>query len=442
MKKIVAVGKWFCRHPVWPGAAALFLMYLVLFLVWCNRLPYVFRWSAGRILVCGAWISGAGIVLLAGCGIAGIFKRKREYGCALLLLALGYAILTAWCLFGYKLYFYLGPVQDHFADRLKLPENVVLREALPPEDANIDFRKAPEDSFQCRVLSAVDYGAELDYDGELSLPALEALHRADPDNRKILQIFARNPFWRLHRDSPGGNYHATRRFCAPDGTIVSSRDGAYHYRRNSSRQPGASYCYRLDIRLDGRSWNGRLLRAGGEYSDEGSYHRSVSRVKADKILVEILEESPVPGRRMTAETLDLLEDEFSRIYDGTFVLPEDAVARGKPSISLKGARGNYTATLHCNPGEPGDLYLKAYEVTGNPPLSAAYLRRNANERIGFSSDPEELFFGQMAFTVYEGDWGQFYGARIEVWFVPEDSSKPERKLLEDNFRIEGWMRLD
>lgn len=43
------------------------------------------------------------------------------------------------------------------------------------------------------------------------------------------------------------------------------------------------------------------------------------------------------------------------------------------------------------------------------------------------------------FTIYEGDWGKPYAARIEVWFRP-DSGKPERKLMERVCKIKGWQR--
>ena len=39
----------------------------------------------------------------------------------------------------------------------------------------------------------------------------------------------------------------------------------------------------------------------------------------------------------------------------------------------------------------------------------------------------------------EGDWGVFYPARIELWFAPA-SGEPERKLLQDVFRVQGWRR--
>ena len=51
----------------------------------------------------------------------------------------------------------------------------------------------------------------------------------------------------------------------------------------------------------------------------------------------------------------------------------------------------------------------------------------------------DRFSYQVEVTIYEGDWGVYYPARFELWFVPE-SGLPERKLLEDSFRIEGWQR--
>ena len=45
----------------------------------------------------------------------------------------------------------------------------------------------------------------------------------------------------------------------------------------------------------------------------------------------------------------------------------------------------------------------------------------------------------MHFTIYEGRWGQYYGARFEIWFQ-SDSGGPERKLFEKNYKIQGWER--
>ena len=42
------------------------------------------------------------------------------------------------------------------------------------------------------------------------------------------------------------------------------------------------------------------------------------------------------------------------------------------------------------------------------------------------------------FTIYEGDWGKPYAARFELWFKPVNGGH-ERKLIEKNYKIEGWM---
>ncbi len=60
--------------------------------------------------------------------------------------------------------------------------------------------------------------------------------------------------------------------------------------------------------------------------------------------------------------------------------------------------------------------------------------------VAFKSDkPKEQFFYNSEITVYEGDWETYYPALLELWFVP-DCGKPERKLIEKIFKIEGWQR--
>ena len=42
------------------------------------------------------------------------------------------------------------------------------------------------------------------------------------------------------------------------------------------------------------------------------------------------------------------------------------------------------------------------------------------------------------FTIFEGDWGDCYAARIEVWF--KDKQGHKRKLSEKVYSVQGWMR--
>jgi hypothetical protein len=101
--------------------------------------------------------------------------------------------------------------------------------------------------------------------------------------------------------------------------------------------------------------------------------------------------------------------------------------------------GIYGVSYSLNPGEPGVVHLKATEVTKGTRLSVELLRASSETRMTWSDDPEERFGTKTGFTIYEGDWGKPYAARFEVWFKP-DASRPERKLAERFYKIEGWQR--
>ncbi len=65
------------------------------------------------------------------------------------------------------------------------------------------------------------------------------------------------------------------------------------------------------------------------------------------------------------------------------------------------------------------------------------MKTASNEWVGWSEDPAEQFLAASFFTIQEGDPGQFYGARFEVWFQPDDRNNLERKLFDQPFKIEG-----
>ena len=55
--------------------------------------------------------------------------------------------------------------------------------------------------------------------------------------------------------------------------------------------------------------------------------------------------------------------------------------------------------IHCNRGEPSKLYLKAYEITPNTPLSETRLKGRTSEFFSWSKDPKELFQSHVTFTI-------------------------------------------
>jgi hypothetical protein len=108
--------------------------------------------------------------------------------------------------------------------------------------------------------------------------------------------------------------------------------------------------------------------------------------------------------------------------------------------------GLYQYTFWTKRIDKGSIYLKAFEVTQNDPLSVDRLKESSSISVFNSTDSLIMFrmdkgnseYG-MPFTIYEGDWGKPYAARFELWFVPDNGGQ-EQKLLEKNYKIEGWQR--
>lgn len=86
----------------------------------------------------------------------------------------------------------------------------------------------------------------------------------------------------------------------------------------------------------------------------------------------------------------------------------------------------------------GEIYLKCYEVTENIPLSQDRIREESRVPIGESSSYTKLV-NSRRFHIFEGDWGDYYAARIEVWHR-DSATLQERKLYKKTYRVEGWMR--
>ncbi|MEI8290289.1 MAG: hypothetical protein WCH99_12530 [Verrucomicrobiota bacterium] len=175
-------------------------------------------------------------------------------------------------------------------------------------------------------------------------------------------------------------------------------------------------------------------------------------IECGGVWVEIFEQSGKPERRVTKATLTALEKEFSEFEKNPETALAGARARsrelairladksGQPFRLLTGMQpGMYGVAYSLNPGEPGLVYLKAFEVTKGTPLSVDDLKGASETRMTWSTETAERFGAKAGFTIYEGDWGKPYAARFEVWFKP-DSGKTEHKLAERIFKIEGWQR--
>ena len=85
--------------------------------------------------------------------------------------------------------------------------------------------------------------------------------------------------------------------------------------------------------------------------------------------------------------------------------------------------------------EIGSFYIKAFELTSNDHLSAE--RMKIESKVKVENLEPKLYLGE--FLIYEGSWGDKYGARIELWFESSNGNK-DFKITERNYVVEGWMR--
>ena len=100
--------------------------------------------------------------------------------------------------------------------------------------------------------------------------------------------------------------------------------------------------------------------------------------------------------------------------------------------------GIYKYDFYYSPLPAGEIFLKCYEATENIPLSVKEIEERSKVQIDSTASFTQLVNKQQ-FSIYEGDWEDYYAARIEVWFK-DAATGQEKKLLEKVYRVEGWTR--
>ena len=367
--------------------------------------------------------------------------KRRIVGGIIGLVVTSYLALSGLGLAFFTFCMLAMAAEDHFADDLKLPEGIELTEPLEPGEYSVGHpsKKVSEDSFQYQVITAANSEKGLDKKAVCRVPALEKLSSMPDGRERLIRYLNDSPEWDVYEDRCG--LYAARCFETDGKNVYGSMH--YYYRNDYADW---TWQYRLGIGLDGRSWylSEKVNKTRFSVSEIG-LHQAFSIYSNGKFVLDIFEANKTTNRPMTAKTLELLEKEFSVLlsedteqWAKTIASDENIRKNSQPDIILyNGSQGGiYHVDIWCNPGEPGLLYLKAFEITQGTPLSED---RIPNAKAGYSGDPNEMFLREMGFTIYEGNWGQYYGARFEVWFKP-DSGQPDRKLLEKNFKIEGWER--
>jgi len=344
-----------------------------------------------------------------------------------------------------------GPSEDCFADNLTIPEGIEIDE--PEQDASgpVDEGTIKEtDEFQESVRKALTIPGN----GIMELtPSMPSLRKASTDYAQLFRDYIEaSPDWHVFMEQ--GNRFAARHWSYNGEPRDELHGYISDFFTKTSFQTRCLFC------LDCEPWSTYSVQhviegtapVIPEMSQGNNLHESRLMIECGGVWVEIFEQSNNPERRVTKATIAELEKEFSAFVQN----PQDALAQARsrshalalrlagsgdhPFRLLEGMQpGIYGVTYSLNPGEPGSVYLKAFEVTKGIPLSVDRLAMASRTRMTWSADSTERFGAKAGFTIYEGDWGKPYAARFEVWFIP-DSGKAERKLAERIFKIEGWMR--
>lgn len=437
----------------WWLAPLIVLIALVTFAVAGLSYPLV----PGLIVEVFFFALGAAVLGMLVAGIGNLVRKRWRQG----LLQLAMITLTGIGLFliiaAMAVAAFFGPSEDHFADNLVIPDDIDVADTKAAHTSTAGAgggdAASAADAFQSDLLAALEQSGGTDPTVTASVDALVQLHTEAPN--MLNRYLAASPAWRVFTE--GGNQYATRRWKL-NGQWRYSLHGYYtdhdldRWDRSFPR-----FQSRLTLGFSGEPWYSR--RSGDTQVRPGQTHplslttgnqmlKSRLVIDAgDDLVVEVFEESTVRQRRLTKTSLDHLQTEFAPLAaDPRWatiqpMLPSGSIQGGLATIELRESfqPGIYDAWIWLNPGEPGMIYLKAFEVTQGTRLSADRLRERSNEWVGWSDDADELFLSNTHFTIYEGDWDKPYAARFEVWFMP-DQGGPERKLLERVFEIEGWQR--
>lgn len=319
---------------------------------------------------------------------------------------------------------------DTFTDGLVIPPGYPMREPL----ASLP-QAALDDPLGDAFLAAGRGPERGDPHVDVDLSVLDGLDaRAAARTRERL---GSDPRWHVGLD---GRAFAYRRFANDFGAVQDSLNGFYT-RRDPQRQyrvvlgfGGTVYADRFSDESTTAQASADRVTVTTSVSGNAGMRTSHLVVTSAHVVVEIFEEGPTDDRPMTRAAIELVRR--------TFEEPASlAAARGgTPSLDLaNGMQGGiYQLGARIDPGEPGHVHVRAFEAIRELPLSASRMRHRTRQLIGHAR-PGELSTYTTELRIYEGDWGDHYPARIEVWFEPSDGG-PQRKLIEDTFRVEGWMR--
>ena len=134
--------------------------------------------------------------------------------------------------------------------------------------------------------------------------------------------------------------------------------------------------------------------------------------------------------------LNVVDEEWMTDYEEALVDSTDKASYLQIWNDFEG--GRYMSDFSFSALPAGTLFLKCYEVGDNIPLSENVMRRNTSVSCSATESFTKLV-EKREFVIYEGDWGDYYAVRVEVWRT-DGATRKEHTLMEKVYRMEGWMR--
>jgi len=405
-------------------------------------MPWAMPKTLANILL---WISPLAIIGIAFASIANLIHKRwlnfiANLGLFLVTGVTFVLVLGSWILGATQM-------QDGYADNLTIPKGIEIAE---PERVKSHPALAHVDEFQTSIRRALAVPGNGNPE---FTPAMPSLRKASTDHyQALVEYIEASPDW--HVFAEGKKRFAARRW-SYDGEPKNELYGSI---AEFGRTP--RFQTQCLLSLDRKQWSRnsvQTIQEGHEpvVTKVNAAYKSLEsyvNIESGGVWVEILEQSDDSERRITKATVTSLEKEFAKFLENPAAALSAARARsselarlhagdnGQPFRLIKGwDPGQYDVAYSLNPGEPGFVYLKAFEVTRETPLSVHRLKSSSKTRISWSADTAERFWAKESITIFEGDWGKPYAARFEVWFEPE-SGQPGRKLAHRVYKIEGWQR--
>ena len=368
------------------------------------------------------------------------------------------SLVIGFFVMGYLMFWAMfGPSEDGFGKDIVIPPDMEIEEPFDVPFMTNNPAKDPE----CEALVAAfkNIGTEPQKN---DIPVdLKVLNEFSGPNRNVLfRHLATNAKWFVTRER--GKAYACRR-CAVKGQWQNTLNG-YYTGSTFDMWSDSRFQFRVILGPDGPVMSGpwKTKATMARVSDGQAKLRAIEDkrfaqgiesylvLESDGAAMEIFEQSQSFARPFTPLALAQVKTELEAVLASSTVkekgfdpalMPPQSMKDGGPELHIaNGMQGGiYFIYAYINPGEPGYVYLKVFEATKNTPLSTSRIPDRSCEYVGWSTNPQQQFFHNTQITVYEGDWEVYYPGRFELWFVP-DSGRPERKLIEKTFKIEGWMR--